>query len=412
MSTPIIDRLQRNVPLVLLCGGLILSISLGVRQSFGLFLTPITTDLSIGRETFAFAMAIQNIIWGLAQPAAGAIADRFGTTRVLLVGTILYMAGLVLMSGATGPLDLHLGSGLFIGVAMSATCFAVILGAVGRLVSEEKRSMALGIASAGGSFGQFIMAPIGQAFINEMGWSQALFAMAILAALMAPLSVILSGNASKTNQQADPHGLLKQSLAEAIREAFAHKGFMLLTLGFFVCGFQVVFIAVHLPAYIQDLGLSPSLGATALALIGFFNILGSLGCGALGGRYRKKYVLSILYVLRSVVIALFLLLPKTEWSVMIFSSAIGLLWLGTVPLTSGLVAQIFGVRYMSTLFGFVFFSHQVGSFLGVWIGGWAYDTTGSYDTVWIATIILGLVAALTHLPISDRSVRTAYATAS
>lgn len=398
--------------MVLLCGGLILSISLGVRQSFGLFLTPITADLSIGRETFAFAMAIQNILWGLAQPATGAIADRYGTTRVLLLGTLLYMAGLAVMAGATGPMGLHLGSGLLIGLAMSATCFAVVLGAVGRLVPEEKRSMSLGIVSAGGSFGQFIMAPIGQAFINEMGWSQALFAMIVLAALMAPLSVILSGNASKTSQRADPHGLPKQSLAEAIREAFAHKGFVLLTLGFFVCGFQVVFIAVHLPAYIQDLGLSPGLGATALALIGFFNIIGSLGCGALGGRYSKKYVLSILYVLRSIVIGLFLLLPKTEWSVMIFSSAIGLLWLGTVPLTSGLVAQIFGVRYMSTLFGIVFFSHQVGSFLGVWIGGWVYDATGSYDSVWIATIILGFVAALIHMPISDRSVRTAYATAS
>lgn len=271
--------------------------------------------------------------------------------------------------------------------------------------------MALGIASAGGSFGQFIMAPIGQAFINEMGWSQALFVMILLAAFMAPLSFILSGNANKSSQPAKSTPIPVQSLADAIREAFAHKGFMWLTLGFFVCGFQVVFIAVHLPAYIQDLGFSTSLGATALALIGFFNIIGSLGCGALGGRYRKKYVLSILYVLRSVVIALFLLLPKSEWSVMLFSSAIGLLWLGTVPLTSGLVAQIFGVRYMSTLFGIVFFSHQVGSFLGVWIGGWAYDATGSYDTVWIASIVLGLLAGLTHLPIADRSVRTAYAAA-
>ncbi|MBL6958201.1 MAG: MFS transporter [Rhodospirillales bacterium] len=388
--------------LVLLAGAVILSLSMGIRQTFGLFLGPMTQVLETGRESFAFAMAIQNILWGAAQPFVGAVADKYGSMRVLLAGTVAYALGLVLMANAGSVLDLHLGGGVLIGFAMSATSFSIVLGAIGRLVPEEKRSMALGLASGGGSFGQFIMAPVGQQLINSFGWSQALMIMVLMIAFIAPLSLLLGAKPSK--QGGGIGQSAEQTLREALREAKAHRGYLLLTLGFFVCGFQVVFIAVHLPVFITDAGLNPSIGATALALIGFFNIVGTYICGWLGGRYSKKYSLSTLYVLRSIVITVFIMVPLSETSVLVFASLMGLLWLGTVPLTSGLVAQIFGVRYMSTLFGIVFFSHQVGSFLGVWLGGWAFDATGSYDLIWYISIFLGIVAGLLHLPIAEQPV--------
>jgi predicted MFS family arabinose efflux permease len=399
--------MERKAFVAVMCGALVLTLAMGIRQTFGLFLSPMSIDLGIGRESFALAMAIQNILWGVAQPVTGMIADKYGAGRVLVVGTAAYVAGLVIMSGATSVSDLQLGGGVFVGLAMSCTSFAVVLGAIGRAVPAEKRSMALGLASAGGSFGQFIMAPVGQGLIAANGWAGALVAMAVVALLMAPLAIVLAGRPASSGSKGTE--AISQSLSEALGEAGRHGGFWYLTIGFFVCGFQVVFIAVHLPAYLGDIGLSASLGATALALIGFFNIVGTWLCGFLGGRYSKKYVLSGLYTLRSLVIVLFLVGPKTEATVLVFAAAIGLLWLGTVPLTSGLVAQIFGVRYMSTLFGIVFFGHQVGSFLGVWLGGVVFDATGSYDTIWIASVLLGLAAAALHLPIAERPLRPAEA---
>jgi predicted MFS family arabinose efflux permease len=399
--------MERKAFVAVMCGALVLTLAMGIRQTFGLFLSPMSIDLGIGRESFALAMAIQNILWGVAQPVTGMIADKYGAGRVLVVGTAAYVAGLVIMSGATSVSDLQLGGGVFVGLAMSCTSFAVVLGAIGRAVPAEKRSMALGLASAGGSFGQFIMAPVGQGLIAANGWAGALVAMAVVALLMAPLAIVLAGRPASSGSKGTE--AISQSLSEALGEAGRHGGFWYLTIGFFVCGFQVVFIAVHLPAYLGDIGLSASLGATALALIGFFNIVGTWLCGFLGGRYSKKYVLSGLYTLRSLVIVLFLVAPKTEATVLVFAAAIGLLWLGTVPLTSGLVAQIFGVRYMSTLFGIVFLSHQVGSFLGVWLGGVVFDATGSYDSIWIASVLLGLAAAALHLPIAERPLRPAEA---
>jgi MFS family permease len=397
----------RKATVALISGALVLTLAMGIRQTFGLFLSPMSIDLGFGRESFGLAMAIQNILWGVVQPVTGMIADKYGAGRVLLVGTVAYVAGLLVMSGATGVWGLHLGGGVLVGLAMSCTSFAVVLGAISRAVPAEKRSMALGIASAGGSFGQFIMAPIGQGLIAAEGWGGALVVMALIAALMAPLALVLAGRPAAPASAGAP--AISQSLSEALGEAGRHGGFWYLTVGFFVCGFQVVFIAVHLPAYLTDIGLSAGLGATALALIGFFNIVGTWLCGFLGGRYSKKYLLSSLYTLRSMVIVLFLLAPKTEATVLAFAAGIGLLWLGTVPLTSGLVAQIFGVRYMSTLFGIVFFGHQVGSFLGVWLGGVVFDATGSYDTIWIASVLLGLAAAALHLPIAERPLRPAEA---
>jgi MFS family permease len=390
--------------LALICGALLLTMAMGIRQTFGLFLAPMSIELGLGREAFAFAMALQNLLWGAVQPLTGMIADRFGALPVLLAGTAAYALGLLVMSGAASAWGLYAGGGILVGLAMSATSFAVVLGVVGRLVAPEKRSMALGVVSAGGSFGQFIMAPVGQQLIVAQGTTGALISLALLSLLMAPLAI---GVAQRG--QAGPAVVVRQTLGNALGEAGRHPGFCYLTAGFFVCGFQVVFIAVHLPAYLNDLGLEPALGATALALIGFFNVIGTWLCGALGGRYSKKYLLSSLYIARTLVIAVFLAAPKTEAVVMVFAATLGLLWLGTVPLTSGLVAQIFGVHYLSTLFGIVFLSHQLGSFLGVWMGGIVYDSTGSYDAIWFASIVLGIIAALLHLPITDRPLRPAEA---
>jgi len=394
-----LTSLRRNAPLVILFGGLLVTISMGIRHGFGLFMPPMTEHLGIGRETFAFALASQQLLWGLFQPFTGAMADRWGSGRTLVLGTVVYGLGLVVMSEASTILELNLGAALLIGFGLSATSFAVVLGAVGRVVSPEKRSMAFGIVSAGGSFGQFAVAPIAQNLIGIQGWSQALVSLALIAAAMAPVALLLTGRAADSPE--DSSGGVHQTIRQAVAEASKHRGFIYLTAGFFVCGWQVGFIMVHLPAYIQDVNLPASMAAWALGLIGFFNIIGTYGCGWLGDRYSRKHLLSLLYLVRSAAVAVFLVSAKTEASILIFSATIGLLWLGTVPLTSSLVAQIFGARYMTTLFGIVFLGHQVGSFLGIWLGGWMFDATGSYTWFWIGSIAFGIFGAIIHMPIAD-----------
>ncbi|HKA44542.1 MAG TPA: MFS transporter [Burkholderiales bacterium] len=395
-------RNWRTPVIVLACGGLLLSLGMGIRHGFGLFLQPMTMDLGWGRETFAFALALQNLIWGVTQPLTGMIADRYGAGRVLVGGTALYVAGLVLMAFSQTGLGFSMSAGLLIGLGLSGTTFSVVLGVVGRAFPPEKRSMALGIAAAAGSFGQFAMLPVEQSLIGAFGWFDALLIIAAVATLMVPLSAGLVERHAEAAAST-----VRQSAAEATREAFHHRGFVLLTLGFFVCGFQVMFIGVHFPAYLLDRGLSPQTGMISLALIGFFNIIGTYIAGFLGGRLSKKYLLSALYLARSAAIALFLLLPITPFSVYLFAAAIGVLWLATVPLTNALIAQIFGVQYLSMLGGFVFFSHQIGSFLGVWLGGFMFDRTGSYQLVWVIAIALGIVAAILNLPIDEREVQRA-----
>lgn len=389
-----------------LSAALIASVGMGIRQNFGHFLTGMTVDLEIGRETFAFAMALQNLMWGMFSPITGAIADKYGSARMIALGGMVYIVGLTIMANAEGAFGLNLGAGLFIGFAQAAAGFAVLLGAVARRVSLERRSLALGITTAGGSFGQFYMAPASLGLIETFGWSNALLYLGGLALVMVAMAPILTGKASEVTE-----GDVDMSLGEAIKEATANRSYWMLMVGFFVCGFQVAFVAVHLPAFITDLGLGADSGAMAIGLIGLFNIIGTYTFGALGGKYSKKYLLSILYVLRSAVIAVFLLAPVSELSVLIFSASLGLLWLGTVPLTSGLVAQIFGVRYMSTLFGVVFFAHQLGSFSGIWWGGVSFDATGSYDQIWITSIILGILAGFAHLPIAEKPLRPVAETA-
>ncbi len=387
----------RNPVLILVCASIVLMLSFGVRTSFGIFLAPITTDLGLGRASFAFAIALQNLLWGLSQPFAGAIADRYGSGRVVAVCGLMYVLGLVLMAHASTGMDLSVSAGVLIGLALSGTGFPVILAVVGRSVDESRRSLFLGFASAGGSSGQLLMVPLGQVLLDGFGWGMALLWFALLSSLMVPLAAALTGKATVHIER-----LRKQSLAQAIGEARRHGGYWYLSTGFFVCGFHVAFIATHLPAFIIDRGAAPALGAAALALIGFGNIIGALTCGVLGGRYPKKLVLAGLYLGRSLVITLFILTPVSDLSILLFAAGIGMLWLGTVPLTSGLVAQIFGMRYMATLFGFVFLSHQLGSFVGVWLGGYVFDTTGSYDLVWWISVALGLAAAALHWPIDDR----------
>jgi MFS family permease len=388
----------RTPVLVLVCGAIILTLGLGIRASFGLFLQPMSTDLGWGRSHFSFAMALSNLIWGLAQPFFGAWADKKGAGRVVAVSGLLYAGGLVLMPFATTPLMLDASAGLMVGLGLSGVSFGVILGVVGRAFPPERRSLALGIASSGGSFGQFLMLPFGQLLISTLGWQTALLVLAGTILATVPLAAaMLEGRRPGATG-------IQQSLGEALREAGAHSGFWYLTAGFFVCGFQVAFISVHLPAYLLDVKMTPVVGATALALIGLFNIAGSFVAGYLGGRFSKKYLLSGIYILRAVIIALFLVLPVSPVTVYLFAAGIGFLWLGTVPLTNGLVAQIFGVRFVSMLFGIVFLSHQIGSFSGVWLGGYLFDATGSYDLVWIGSIALGVIAAILNLPIDERPV--------
>lgn len=382
---------------ILLGGSLILALSLGIRHGFGLFLPPMSAEFGWGREVFAFAIALQNLIWGLAQPFAGAVADRFGARRTIILGGILYGLGLLTMGLADSPWSLSLSAGLLIGLGLSGTSFSVILGAVGRAVPVEKRSLAMGIVAAAGSFGQFAMLPGTLGLISWLGWSAALLALALLVALIVPLATMVKDRPLPSLGQ-------EQTLREALREAAGHSGFWLLGLGFFVCGFQVVFIGVHLPAYLVDQHLPALVGTTVLALVGLFNIFGTYGAGWLGGRISKPRLLSALYLARAVVIAVFVLTPLTAWSAYAFGIAMGLLWLSTVPLTNGTVATLFGVRNLSMLGGIVFLFHQLGAFMGGWLGGYLYDRTGSYELVWQIAILLSLMAAALNWPVREQPV--------
>jgi MFS family permease len=394
----------RTPTVVLVCGGIILTLAMGTRQGFGLFLQPMTLDHGWSRETFAFALALQNLIWGASQPFFGMIADRKGAGRVLAAGAALYATGLVLMAMSNTGWQFSLATGLFIGLAQGCTTFSIVFGVVSRIFPPERRSMALGLCSAAGSFGQFAMLPYTGTLISHFGWFDTLLILSLSAALIAPLASALVEKRGHGAGSAPG-----QSVGEAVREAFGHRSFLLLTAGYFVCGFQLAFITVHFPAYLGDRGLSANVGMMALALVGLFNIFGSFASGALGAKYTKKYLLSSIYLARSIVIALFVFSPVTEGSVYLFAAAIGLLWLSTVPLTNGVIGGIFGVAYMSTLSGFVFMSHQLGSFIGVWLGGYLFDHTGSYRVVWLISIALGIFAALVNLPIQERPIARAAA---
>ena len=382
---------------VLVCGAAIVTLSMGIRHGFGLWLQPITQAQGWTRETFAFAIAIQNLSWGVCGIFAGMLADRLGAFKVLLGGTVLYSLGLAGMALSPTGFMFTLTAGVLIGAAQAGTTYAVIYGIIGRNISANKRSWAMGVAAAAGSFGQFLMVPIESFLINNIGWQQALLILAGAVLLIMPLALGLreggfaGGQATKRDQ----------TIVQALREAFKYPSFQLLMAGYFVCGFQVVFIGVHMPSYLKDKGLSPQVAGYALALIGLFNVFGTYAAGALGERLAKKNILAFIYFARAVVISVFIAAPLSPMSVYIFASVMGLLWLSTVPATNAAVAQIFGVAHLSMLSGFVFFSHQIGSFLGVWLGGVLYDKTGSYDVVWYITIALGVFAGLINLPVRE-----------
>jgi MFS family permease len=384
-----------SVQQVLLCGAMIVTLSMGIRHGFGFWLQPIITERGWTRETFSFAMAVQNLAWGVAGPIAGMLADRFGAWKVLIMGGVAYALGLLLMAVTSHPLSFTLGAGVLIGIAQSGSTYAVIYGVLGRTVSPEKRSWAFGVAAAAGSFGQFVMIPIETWLISHVGWQGALFLLAGAALLIVPLALGVRERSVAAFSGAH------QSIAQALREAFGYRSFQLLMLGYFVCGFQVVFIGVHLPSYLKDHGLGIEVSTGALMLIGLFNIFGTYAAGMLGQRYPKRYLLSAIYGLRAVAIAVFITVPLTPISVYVFAAVIGFLWLSTVPPTNAVVAQIFGAQHLSMLGGFVFFSHQIGSFLGVWLGGRLYDATGSYDVVWWLAIALGIMAMLANLPVRE-----------
>ncbi len=387
---------------VIACAAFIVTLAMGVRQSFGLFLPQMSVDIGISRSDFGLAMALQNLLFGLVQPFVGALADKHGAGRVVLFGALLYALGLIGAAFATDAIGLHISFGIFIGMAQSATTFVVVLGAVGRVVSPEKRSSAFGIVTAGGSLGQFLVVPLASMLLGDVGYHQTLWIMAGLVALCGVLAI---GVAGRTDGGPGITAEADQTAREALREASVHRGFWLLNAGFFVCGFHIAFIATHLPAYLDDKGLGIGIGAQVLALVGLFNILGSYIFGLAGDVLRQKYVLSALYTARSAVIALFLLMPLSHASALVFAGAMGFLWLGTVPLTSGIVGRIFGIRYLSMLYGIVFLSHQVGSFFGAWMAGLIFDNTGNYNIAWGISIALGLFAGLVHLPIADAPVR-------
>lgn len=385
---------------VLLCGAAIVTLSMGIRHGFGLWLQPVTQSQGWSRETFAFAIAIQNLAWGVSGIFAGMLADRFGAFRVIVGGALLYALGLIGMAVASTPLMFSITAGVLIGMAQAGTTYAVIYGVIGRNISAEKRSWAMGIAAAAGSFGQFLMVPTEGFLISSLGWQNALVVLGIASLMMVPLAWGLR----EPGLAASRAIRREQTIWQALQEAFKYPSFQLLMAGYFVCGFQVVFIAVHMPSYLKDKGLSPEVAGYALALIGLFNIFGTYAAGVLGQRLPKKNILAFIYLARAAAISVFLLAPLTPMSVYIFSSVMGLLWLSTVPVTNAAVAQIFGVAHLSMLSGFVFFSHQIGSFMGVWLGGYLYDRTGNYDVVWYIAIALGVLAALVNLPIKEKAI--------
>ena len=376
-------------------------LSFGPRSTFGFFLQPLSTELGVGRDVFALAIAIQNLLWGLGQPFAGAVADRYGTVRSLWVGTLLYAAGLVLMAYSTTPGMLQLSAGVLIGFGLAGASFTIVIAAFGKLLPESWRSFAFGAGTAAGSFGQFLFSPLAVALMGAVGWHTTLIIFAVLVLLCLPLALVVATPPQTSGVGA---AVRPQSFREALGEAFGHNSYLLLTLGFFTCGFHVAFITTHLPPYLIDKGLDAKWGGWVIALIGLFNIIGSVTAGILGAKYPRRYLLAAIYFLRAVAIAAFLLVPTTPASALVFGAAMGILWLSTIPLTSGLVALMFGVRYMATLFGFVFFSHQVGAAVGVWLGGFLYERTGSYDVVWWLGVALGIVAGLVNLPIREQPV--------
>jgi len=383
-----------------MCGAAIVTLSMGIRHGFGLWLQPVTQSQGWSRETFSFAIAIQNLVWGFTGIFAGMLADRLGAFKVIVGGALLYALGLVGMAIAKTPLGFMASAGILIGMAQAGTTYAVIYGVIGRNISAEKRSWAMGVAAAAGSFGQFLMVPTEGLLISTFGWQQALMILGLAALMMIPLAWGL--------REPGFHGgsivHREQTILQALKEAFKYPSFQLLMAGYFVCGFQVVFIGVHMPSYLRDKGLSPQVASYALALIGLFNVFGTYAAGVLGQKMQKKYILAFIYLSRAVAIALFLLVPISPLTVYVFSSVMGVLWLSTVPVTNAAVAQIFGVAHLSMLSGFVFFSHQIGSFMGVWLGGYLYDRTGSYDIVWYIAIGLGVLAALINLPVKEATI--------
>lgn len=392
----------RSVPwLIIICGCLIAALTFGPRSAMGFFQLPMLAEKGWDRTTFGLAMALQNLFWGLGLPFFGAIADRYGTWRVLTLGGLIYAAGLYLMAVADSPAMLHIGGGVLVGLGVAAGSFSIVLAAFARHTPPEKRSIVFGIGTAAGSAGMFLFAPIGQGLIDAYGWSQALIIMAVMMLAVPLLAIPLQG--SSHNAEA-ARKAAEQTIGQALREAFAHRSYTLLVSGFFVCGFQVAFITAHFPAYIGDLGIDASYAVIALALIGFFNIIGSLSAGVIGQRYSKPKFLAWIYLARSVAVTAFLLLPQTPTSVIVFAIVMGLLWLSTVPPTNALVAIMFGTRHLGMLGGVVFLSHQIGSFLGVWLGGYLYDHFGSYDPVWWLGVALGIFAAIVHWPIQERPV--------
>ena len=387
--------MARSLIVLIGCAGMVLGISLGFRQALGLFLTPITAEAGVGRETFALGMGLMNLVWGLGAPFAGAVTDRYGAGWVVVVGAVVYAAGLAVLT-VSGDGGQMIAGGVLVGLGLSATGFTVVLGTVGRVVPEAQRSAALGLVAAGGSVGQFMALPYTYALIAGFGWSFALLALAASALIMAPLAYGLAQKPA-TAANAPP-----QKMSTAFYESLGVPSYWLLNAGFFVCGFHLAFIGVHFPAFLQDEGFGPGLATVALSVVGLANIIGSYGFGVLGGRYSKKNLLCGLYLGRAAAILFFIALPITDFTVLLFSGVMGLLWLGTVPLTSGLVAEMFGTRYMAMLFGFVFLGHQFGGFLGAWLGGVAFDTLGNYDAMWWFSIALGVISALLHWPIAER----------
>lgn len=393
-----------SIARVLLCGGAVVTLSMGIRHGFGLWLQPITQEMGWTRESFALALAVQNLSWGLIGIFTGMLADRFGASKVLVCGALLYALGLAGMAWAPNTLVFALTAGLLIGMAQTGTTYAVIYGVIGRQLPAEKRSWAMGVAAAAGSFGQFFMVPVEGQLIAHLGWQNALLVCAVLVLTIVPLAIALrepNFHALKRHAAAGQ----QQTIAQAVGEAFRNPSFLLLTAGYFVCGFQVMFIGVHMPSYLKDFGLPPHVASYSLALIGLFNIFGTYLAGSLGQRMAKRYLLSGIYFIRAIAIVVFLLVPLSPWSVYVFAAVMGFLWLSTVPLTNGAIAQIFGVQHLSMLSGFVFFSHQIGSFLGIWLGGYLYDHTGSYDVVWYVAIGLGVFAGLVNLPVKEEPVR-------
>jgi len=389
------EKSWRTPLVILVCGCAIMSISFGIRAGFGLFLQPMSLEYHWGREVFSFSIALQNLMWGALGAIAGAFADRYGPGRVIAGGAVCYILGLIGMAYIATPWLLHVNAGIFLGGALGGTSFGIILAVIGRTVAPERRSLYMGVATAAGSFGQFALLPITQTLIAAFDWHVALLVLAGVAALILPLTTALAGKPGGGVQST-------QSIGAALREAMNEKGFHLLFWGYFVCGFHIAMLTVHLPAFVIDSGLKASHGMTALALIGLFNIVGTLSAGYLGGRVSKKYLLSGIYSIRAVLIATLAFLPLTPFTLYMFAIGIGLLWLGTVPLTNGLVGQIFGMRYAAMLASIVFFGHQIGSFVGVWGAGWLYDHTGSYKYAFIASICLGVFAAIVNLPVNEK----------